>query len=146
MRLLDANLLIYASDQSSPHHAQTRAWLDGVYEEDTRVLIPEPSILAFLRITTNPRVMKKPLSPEQAIGWIDILLQHPKTSIPLRGSRHWENFSKLVISAQAKAHLIPDAFLAALALDHGATVCSHDTDFKLFDGVRWENPLDAPQN
>ena len=141
MRLIDANILIYAHDESSEFHSRAKNYLKEIYQKDAKVLIPDVSFLAFIRITTNHRVMEIPLEPKEAIRCMDVLLSHGKTLVPTRGKNHWQNFTRLVESSGARGPLITDAHIAALALDHDAIVCSHDTDFLKFKEVRFENPF-----
>lgn len=141
MRILDANLLIYAFDSLSPFHSVTNEWLKKIYREDNLVGIPRQTILAFLRITTNPRAMNIALTVEESLACISQLLEHPKTAIPEPKSEHHELFSEVVKKSGAWGPLITDAYLATLAMEYGAILCSHDRDFMRFEGLQFENPL-----
>lgn len=141
MILVDANLLIYASDRTSAQHARARTWLEDRFNEPGRVGLPWPSLLAFLRIVTNPRIYPRPLAPTDAWRRIEGWLALPGVWVPQPTDRHAEVLKQLVCGTGAAAALVPDAHLAALAIEHGLIVCSADADFARFPGVRWENPL-----
>jgi len=139
--LVDANLLIYAHDDSSPHHEAARSWLEGRLNEPRRVGIPWVSVIAFLRLTTNPRVSADPSTPDEAWGHVDSWFTSPSAWIPQPTSRHAEVLRGLVVGHGLTANLISDAHLAALAIEHGLEICSADSDFARFHEVRWYNPL-----
>ena len=140
MILVDANLLIYAQVSGSRRHTEAREWLDQRISEDAPVALPWHSILGYLRIVTNRRIFSKPEPIQSAWEQVERWLSWPSTWIPLPGERHPKILSRLLASG-VSGDLVPDAHLAALALEHGLTVCSCDSDFAKFDGVRWVNPL-----
>jgi uncharacterized protein len=139
--LLDANLLIYARVRSFPQHARARAWLDAQLNGSGPVGLPWPSLLAFLRIVTNPRVFERPESVadawRQVIAWLDV----EAVWIPEPTERHRDVLGELLGTSGVQANLVPDAHLAALAIEHGLVLCSMDGDFGRFPGLRWQNPL-----
>ena len=141
MILVDANLLIYAKFSDFPQHAPARALLESALNSGGRVGLPWPTLLAFLRIATNPRLFDRPLSIahawEQVGEWID----HPRVWIPQPIDGHVEALSSLLRSTGATGNLVPDAHLAALAITHGLTLCSADSDFARFTDLEWENPI-----
>lgn len=139
--LVDANLLLYATDRSNPHHERSAAWLAGVLAGDRRVGIGWQSIGAFVRIGTSPRVYDNPMSAEQAWGCVRAWLGAGPTWIPPATERTAAILGELVTRYRITANLVPDAMLAALAVEHGLVVMSADTDFARFDEIRWENPL-----
>jgi len=139
--LLDANLLISAHDASSPFHARARSWVEEQLNGPRRVAIPWPTVLAYLRLTTNPRVTSRPLSPDQAWRHVEGWFASPRVWVPAPTEGHGELLGRLVTGLQLGANLIPDAHLAALAMEHGLEVCSADADFARFPGLRWRNPL-----
>jgi uncharacterized protein len=103
--------------------------------------IPWPVLGAFLRISTHPRAAERPLAPEAAWGYVDGWLASAPAWIPTPTDRHAEVFRRLVVDHQLRGNLVSDAHLAALAIEHGLTVCSTDSDFARFPEVRWRNPL-----
>lgn len=102
---------------------------------------PTPSSLAFLRLTTNPKVTERPLTPSQAWSHVESWFASPVVWAPEPTENHREVLGQLVTELQLAANLIPDAHLAALAMEHGLEVCSADGDFARFPGLRWRNPL-----
>jgi hypothetical protein len=139
--LLDANLLLYAVDVRSSAHAAAASWLERVLVGDRRVGIPWQTIGAFLRISTHPRVATNPLSSREAWQYVASWLDTDPAWIPPATERTAAILAQLVERHQITANLVPDAQLAALALEHGLIVYSADTDFARFDELRWENPL-----
>lgn len=139
--LVDANILIYAHDESAPQHAVARTWFEDRLNEPRRVGLPWPSIVAFLRVTTNPRISAHPSTPEVAWRHVDSWFTSPSVWIPQPGPRHREVLRRLVLDLSLTANLISDAHLAAMAVEHGLEVCSADSDFARFPSVRWRNPL-----
>jgi toxin-antitoxin system PIN domain toxin len=139
--LVDANLLVYAHDSSSPFHARAHAWVEAQLNGPRRVAIPWPSVLAFLRLTTNPRVSDRPLTPAQAWGHVQSWFRSPVAWTPVPTEAHGEVLGRLVIELHLGANLVPDAHLATLAMEHGLELCSADADFARFPGLRWRNPL-----
>lgn len=141
MILVDANLLLYAKDASAPAHPKARAWLEATLSAPTRVGLPWPSLLAFVRIVTNPRVYSRPLPLAEAWAQIDEWLALDSVWVPTPTERHAEVLGPLLVAAGAAGNLVSDAHLAALAVEHGLAVCSTDRDFARFPGVSWHNPI-----
>jgi toxin-antitoxin system PIN domain toxin len=139
--LLDANLLIYAIDADSPSHGRARRWLEQTLSTDTWVGLPWIAVLAFVRITTRAGIMRRPLSVEQAIGFIDDWLAQPYAVLVGPGDGHWPILRNLLIAAGAAGNLTSDAHLAALAIEHGCEIASTDNDFRRFPGITLVNPL-----
>jgi toxin-antitoxin system PIN domain toxin len=139
--LIDANLLLYATNVSSPQHATVRPWLDERLNGTARVGIPWPSLLAFLRIGTNRRIFDRPLTMDEAWRQVSEWLASEPVWIPSPTDRHAEVLARLLSSAGVTADLVPDAHLAALAIEHGLELCSADRDFARFPGLRWSNPM-----
>ena len=140
MILLDANLLIYAYDHSSPFQQPTRRWLDGMIETQPVIGLPWISILAFLRITTHPA-----LATCQSFGLAAAIIEDwlalPNVRIIAPGANHWPILKRTATEAQARGAFVTDAALAALAIETGATLCSHDKGFRRFPGLRLLDPL-----
>ena len=139
--LIDANLLLYATDRSAPMHKQASHWLDAVLAGTRRVALPWQSLGAFLRISTNPRVYASPISSTQAWGQVRGWVDAEPTWIPPATERTAVILGELVGRHRVTGDLMPDAMLAALAVEHDLTVMSTDTDFARFTEISWENPL-----
>jgi toxin-antitoxin system PIN domain toxin len=141
--LVDANLLVYAANRAAPENERARSWLDTHLSGTARVGLPWPSLLAFVRIVSNPSILRNPVTP--ANGWSQVKqwLACEAAWIPLPGSRHGDVLSALLEDPLVTSRLVPDAHLAALAIEHGLTLCSTDGDFARFRGLKWENPLAA---
>ncbi|MGQ0641107.1 MAG: type II toxin-antitoxin system VapC family toxin [Gemmatimonadaceae bacterium] len=141
MILLDANLLVYAHVRSLPQHTAAREWLDSQLNGSSRVGLPWPSLLGFLRLVTNARVFQRPEPIADAWQQVSDWLTSELVWIPQPTDRHAEILAELLTDTGAHANLIPDAHLAALAVEHGLMVCSCDGDFARFPRVRWLNPI-----
>jgi toxin-antitoxin system PIN domain toxin len=141
--LIDANLLVYAHDSSARHHEASRRWLVEQLDGPRRVGIPWQSIVAFVRLTTNPRVATYPLDPATAWHHVDSWFSSPVAWIPVPTDRHRELLGGYVTDLGLTANLVSDAHLAALAVEHGLELCSNDSDFARFPDLRWRNPLGA---
>jgi uncharacterized protein len=137
--LVDANILIYASAPDSDHHGAAKEWLDDRLNGSSRVGLPWPSLLAFMRIVSNPRLFEK-ASLTHARAQVEAWLALPVTWIPAPTEEHTRILGDLLAS-ESSHRLVPDAHLAALALEHGLVLCSSDGDFARFHQLRWENPL-----
>ncbi|MDD5261466.1 MAG: PIN domain-containing protein [Methylacidiphilales bacterium] len=141
MILVDANLLIYAVDSQSPYHEKSRTWWDLQLSGISPLALSWPTLHAFLRITTNPRLSPAYLSLADALKIIDSWLAQPCVQLLQPTSAHRQIFTSLLIETQATGNLIADAALAALAIEHGCELYSADGDFARFPGLRWRNPL-----
>jgi toxin-antitoxin system PIN domain toxin len=139
--LVDANILLFATDRGSRFHRPAAAWLADQLNGPRRVGLPWHTLSAFLRIATNPRAYARPMSGEIAWRQVEEWLAADAAWIPAPTERHAEVFGSLVRIYDVRGNLVPDAELAALAIQHGLTVCSADTDFARFREVRWENPI-----
>jgi uncharacterized protein len=139
--LLDANILIYAIDRDSPRHVRARRWLEETLSGDTWVGLPWIAILAFIRVTTRPGIVRRPLLPEQALAFVDSWLGQPYVTAVGPGEQHWRILRSLLRANGTAGNLTSDAHIAALALEHGCTVVSADTDFRRFAGITHVNPL-----
>jgi toxin-antitoxin system PIN domain toxin len=137
--LVDANILIYASAPKSDRHGAAKEWLDGRLNGPARVGLPWPSLLAFMRIVANPRLFEN-ASLAHARAQVEAWLALPATWIPGPTAEHARILDEL-LAAESSHRLVPDAHLAALALEHGLILCSSDGDFARFGQLRWENPL-----
>ena len=141
MILLDANVLIYAHVSTFSQHREAREWLDRQLSGFADVGLPWPSLLAFLRLVTNPRVFERPEPMADAWRQVREWLACESAWIPQPTQRHVEIVSELLALPGIHGNLIPDAHLAALAIEHGLTLCSTDGDFARFPGLNWLNPI-----
>ena len=141
MILPDVNLLLYALDGTSPYHRRTRRWWDGTLSSTKEVGLCYPSILGFVRLTTNRRVFRSPLGVDEAVDIVESWLDQPNVHLLRPTLRHWSIVSGLLRQATAGGNLTTDADLAAYAIEHGCSLHSNDGDFARFEGLRWTNPL-----
>ena len=141
--LIDANILLYAYIQSFDQHEAAHAWLDDQLNGSARIGLPWESLLAFVRLATNPRLFVPAV--RTATAWQQVLnwLACDTTWIPLPTERHSDRVGELLALPGVQGKLVPDAHLAALAIEHGLTLCSSDGDFARFPGLKWINPLVA---
>jgi toxin-antitoxin system PIN domain toxin len=139
--VVDLNLLIYATNEDAPMHEKARQWWESLLSAGEAVGLAWTVVLGFLRLTTNPRVLPRPLTPEQAIAVIDDWLAQPSVTTLEPTERHWEILKEVLSPLGTAGNLTSDAHLAALAIEHGARLFSTDNDFARFAGVRWINPL-----
>jgi toxin-antitoxin system PIN domain toxin len=139
--LVDANLLLYATISDYEQHPAARSWLEGRLNDPARVGLPWPSLLAFLRIATNARLFPQPLAVKVAWARVTEWLELPNVWVPTETERHSDIFGQLLVDSASVANLVMDAHLAALAIEHGLTLCSTDRDFSRFPALRWENPI-----
>lgn len=143
MILVDANLLLYAYHPRAEQHEKSRAWLQAVLSGSDLVRFAWLTLWAFLRISTSHRVFDRPLSTSEAEAAISSWLAQPVAGILEPGERHWEILRGIVRVGQTTGPLVMDAVLAAIAIEHGATICTTDRDFSRFSGLKWRNPLAA---
>jgi toxin-antitoxin system PIN domain toxin len=139
--LVDANLLLYAVDAASPWHDSAAAWLAAMLNGDRRVGIPWESVSAFLRISTSARGAVEPLGAPAAWSLVESWLEVPVVWVPGPTDAHRDVLGRLIAKYRISGNLVPDAHLAAIAIEHGLEVCSADTDFARFSEIRWQNPL-----
>lgn len=141
MRLIDANLLLYAYDSQAPLHPAARRWWETTLNSPDPVYLAWSTLVAFLRITTHPHVMTTPLTIKQSVDIVDSWLERP-TVYPLgAGPGHWSTFKQKLIESQARANLVTDTHLASLAIDNGLILSTHDRDFTRFPRLKVEFPL-----
>lgn len=141
MILVDANLLINAFWQEQRDHQRAYEWLIARLNGTARVGLPWMSLLAFLRIVTNRAFATRPASMDVALEQVRHWLSNPRAWIPEPTEAHFETFSRLLSIPGLRPNDTTDAYLAALAIDHGLVLCSADVGFARFPGLRWENPL-----
>lgn len=140
MIVIDANLLLYAHDSSSSRHVAASDWLGRAINGTETVGLGLTSVLAFLRISTDARIFQRPFASADAGAVVEEWLASPNVTLLAPGDRHWRTLSELADRGQAKGPLLMDAHLAALAIEHGATLATSDRDFSRFDGLRTFDP------
>jgi toxin-antitoxin system PIN domain toxin len=141
MMLVDANLLLSAYDPAAREHEASRHWLEASLSGAVLVRFSWLTVWAFLRIITNPRVFERPLTMAEAEHHVSSWLAQPVAGILEPGERHWEILRPLARDGQVSGPLVMDAALAAIAIEHGATLCTTDRDFARFPGLTWMNPI-----
>jgi uncharacterized protein len=141
MLLLDVNVLIYANRIDAERHDDYRQWVLGVVEGDEPYAVADAVINGYLRIVTDRRIYKNPTKLEEAMLFADVVRNQEHAVVVNPGSRHWSIFDGLCRQADAKGKLVPDAYLAALAIEHGCEFVSTDRDFSRFPGLRWRHPF-----
>lgn len=143
MILVDANLLIYAHVKEFREHEAARSWLDKRLSSEEAVALPWPSLLAFVRIVSNPKVFASPETVTDAWKQVQEWLSPANVWIPSATDRHAAILGAYMQNVVTRSNLVPDAHLAALAVEHRLTLCTTDGDFARFPNLNWENPLTA---
>ena len=138
--IVDANVLLYAVDDSSHFHAPAVTWLNAAMNGGERVGFPWASLMAFQRIITHPRATAHPLTPADAWSYITDWLDADQAWLPVPGPRHRDVLGQLLVEGNIHGNLVTDAHLAALAIEHGTGICSFDSDFARFKDLRWLSP------
>lgn len=141
MKLPDANVLLYALDEDSPRHAQARAWLERALSSNETLGLAWLVLLAVIRLSTRAVVFREPLTITEALAVVEGWLAQPNVTILHPTVRHPAVLRELLEPLGTAGNLTNDAHLAALAVEHGAELCSSDADFRRFPGVRWSDPL-----
>jgi toxin-antitoxin system PIN domain toxin len=139
--LPDVNVLVYAYRADAPDHDEYRAWLQSTINGAAPFAVSELVLSGFLRVVTHPRVFATPSPLQHALGFVEALLDEPGCTRVSPGRRHWRIFAQLCRQSAAKGNLIPDAYLAALAIEHGCEWVTTDGDYARFAGLRWRHPL-----
>ena len=140
MIIVDANVLLYAYDRSDPHHAAASRWLEESVGGDGQVGLALTTLLAFIRISTDPRVYEAPLDAAQAIDLVGSWLDRGNVQLVGPTDVHWSTLAGLVAAGKARGPVVMDAHLATLAIEHGATLATVDRDFSRFPGLRTMDP------
>jgi toxin-antitoxin system PIN domain toxin len=143
VKLIDVNLLLYAINEDAPRHLPARNWLEEVLSGTETVALAWNVLLAFLRLSTRPVVFPRPLKPKEAFDRIESWLSQPCVTVVHPTDRHARVLKDLILPLGTAGNLTTDAHLAALALEHGAQLCSCDLDFSRFPGLHWFNPLEG---
>jgi uncharacterized protein len=141
VKLVDVNVLLYAVDEDSPHHEVAKPWLEKQLSGPETFAFAWTVLLAFIRLVTNPRVFERPLNGEEALDLVDSWLAQPNVTVLHPTDRHSQLLRELLAPLGTAGNLTSDAHLAALAIEHGAELCSGDADFGRFGGLQWANPF-----
>lgn len=142
MKLVDANVLLYAVNTDARHHEQSRHWLDSALSGEATVAFAWIALLGFVRLSTKTGLFPTPLTTAQAFSRVDAWLQNPASVVVQPTPDHARIVRALLESTGTGGNLVNDAHLAALATEHKCQVVSFDNDFDRFEGVRWERPSD----
>lgn len=141
MVLPDVNVLVYAHREDSAHHAGCRAWLEATLNGDESYGMSELVLSSFVRVATHPKVFSRPSTLAEAFAFAAQLRDQPNCVPIAPGPRHWDIFRSLCTGASARGNLVPDAYLAAMAIESGCEWITTDRDFSRFKGLRWRHPL-----
>jgi toxin-antitoxin system PIN domain toxin len=134
----DVNVLLYAYDEASPQHESAKRWLEEALSSTEPTAFPWASLLGFIRIATQPAIYPSPLSLKEALDILDEWLAHPHVAVVHPGRRHAALLREVLTSAGVAGDLTTDAHLAAIAIEHGATLATFDADFHRFAGLKLE--------
>ncbi len=141
MILMDVNILVYAHRADAPDHVVYREWLETVLNGNQAYGVSDLVLSGFLRVVTHPKVFNPPSELKSALAFAHEVRHQPNCVMIRPGSRHWDIFAGLCQQAGAKGNLIPDAYLAALAIESGSEWVTTDRDFSRFSGLKWRHPL-----
>ena len=141
MIVTDVNVLVYAYRGEAVHHERFRRWLEMVTNGDEAFALSDVVLSGFVRVVTHPRIFRPPSPIDHALGFARDLLSQPNCIMIRPGPRHWSVFARLCRESGATGNLVPDAYLAALAIEAGCELVTTDRDFARFKGLRWRHPL-----
>jgi toxin-antitoxin system PIN domain toxin len=138
--LADVNVLVSAFREDAPHHSRCKPWLEGAVNEQAAFGLATVILTAVIRVTTNRRIYEPPSTTAGAIDFCNALLARPNACRLEPGDRHWDIFTSLCQESNVRGGLVTDAWLAALAIEHGCEFITLDRDFQRFRGLRWAPP------
>lgn len=141
MTLTDVNILVYAHRRDMPDHRAYRSWLEAEVNGDAAFGVSDQVLSGFIRVVTNPKVFRQPSPLAEALAFAAQLRDQPNGINVAPGNRHWEIFVRLCTAAGAKGNLVPDAYFAALAIEHGCEWITADRDYSRFPDLVWRHPL-----
>ncbi|MCH8476914.1 MAG: type II toxin-antitoxin system VapC family toxin [Wenzhouxiangella sp.] len=136
----DVNILVHAHREDSPHHALCRGEIDNMLATPAAFGLSPLILSGLVRVVTHPRVFDPPSPSSLAMQFCDFLIAQPQATVVRPGRRHWQIFSELVEQGNCRGNLVPDAYLAAIATEHGATFVTLDRDFARFEALEWRLP------
>lgn len=140
--LVDTNVLIYAHRRDAERHQEYRDWVQALVDGPEPYAVSDHAVSGMMRVVTNPRIYREPATIEQALTFADEIRNQPHARLVSPGPRFWALFTDLCRRVNARAKLVPDVYLAALAIEHGCEFITTDKDFEKFPGLRWRHPLD----
>ena len=143
MRCFDANVLVYAHRADLPEHEDYRALLERLANDDEPLGLPDIALSGYLRVITNRRIFTEPTTPSNAWDSLEAMIAAPATMRLRPGERHWALFRELAQDIDARGNDVPDAYLAAYAVENNATWLSADRGFARFRRLQWRHPLDT---
>ena len=143
MRLADVNVLVYAFREDAPEHTAHRAWLQAMVSAEGAYAVSPHVLSGFIRIVTHPRVFHPPAPLDAALAFTEAFRSRPNAVAIAPGERHWDIFVRLCREGGATGNLVPDTWLAALAIEWGCDFITTDRNFARFPGLRWQHPRDA---
>lgn len=138
--LLDVNILVHAFREDAPRHGPVRTWLESRVDSANAFAVSDLVLSGFLRVVTHPRVFMPPTPLERALEFAEALRSQPNCVVVRPGERHWSIFGRLCRAGEARGNLVPDAYLAALAIENGCELITTDRDFARFPDLRWRPP------
>lgn len=141
MVLLDVNILVYAHRQDAPEHRMYLDWLTGLISSDEAYGLSDMVLSGLIRIATHPRIFDPPSRLAEVLAFTKELREQANCIVVNPGPRHWDIFCRLCQDSNVKGNLVPDAFLAAIAIESGSEWITTDRDFSRFNGLRWRHPL-----
>jgi toxin-antitoxin system PIN domain toxin len=140
--LPDVNVLVYAHREDAATHKGYRDWLERLVNGDAAYGMSDLVLSGFIRVVTHPKVFKHPSKVSDALAFAGQLRDQSNCVRVEPGPRHWEVFRRLCLESGVKGNLVPDAYLAAVAIECGCEWVSTDRDFARFKGLRWRHPLE----
>lgn len=146
MILTDVNILVYAHRRDMPEHEAYRSWLESQVNSDAAYGLSDLVLSGFMRLVTHPKVFRSPSSLAQAMAFANQIREQPNRIAITPGERHWDIFRRLCGTANARGNLVPDAWFAALAIEHGCEWITADRDYSRFPGLVWRHPLTGSSN
>jgi len=141
VQLPDVNILVYAYREDAVDHQRYKQWLEDLVTGDEAYGLSELVLSGFLRIVTHPRIFDPPTPMADALAFVENLHSQPNCVVIVPGARHWDIFRRLCQTSGARGNLVPDAYLAALAIESGSEWITRDADYSRFAGLRWRRPF-----
>jgi uncharacterized protein len=143
MKLLDVNVLVYAHREDAPDHSDYRGWLEQFMARAEPFAVPDLVFSGFLRVVTHPRVFDPPTDLRLALRFVQTVRECANHVVIAPGPGHWSIFTRLVRESGCRGNLIPDAFLAAIAIESGCTWITTDRDYSRFSDLNWSHPFEG---